>query len=456
MKSPLLWMNRVVFLGCASWVVISNANASPWFEPDDVYLRSDLQVLADAGLIHSPINTYPLKWARISDDLQDVDIAGMSASLQQSYAHVLYALQRAQMDKVRQRFKVGYADKALDDTSFSAPMTQKWQAQSSYELTEHNYAYRLAVNYQNAPDKRGNTSNEFSLDDSFFAYSFGDANVLLGAIQRWWGPTWVYNLAWGHTRNAVAGVDFSYDAYDSPLIGNWHVETFIGRTETLNENQQQWSSRFEFSPTSWLDVGLSYQKWFRDEGVDGYFTGVTSTDERQQDQYSGDIRLSLPTIYLSKTAVTQSVYAQGASLINSQSLAAAVFGWQTQFNIGQQYLRWIFEAKTLTAEGEDEWRTGMANRRTFAGLHNQLSINNSDMGEAKTVKLIWVTPHNWQWTLQGQRYLTINGPDQDLASASVVLPLAKSNRLTLGSDYNVNPSADSERWAYWASWDFRF
>ena len=456
MKSLLLSLNRVALLCCVSFFIINSANASPWFEPDDVYLRSDLQVLADAGLINSPINTYPLKWARINADLQKVDVSQLPLSLRQSYAHVVYALQGAVLDRNNQRFKAGYANKARNDSSFSAPMTQKWQSLSSYEITAHDYAYRLAVNYQNQPNRRGNNSSEFSLDSSFFAYNFGNASVSVGSLQRWWGPTWIYNLAWGHTRGTIPGVDFAYDGYDWPLIGNWHIETFIGNTKTLNDNHKQWSSRFEFSPINWLDLGVSYQKWFSDHGFNGYLTGVSGSNDLQQDQYSGDIRVSLPTINFSQTAVTQSLYAQGASLINDQSLGSMVVGWQSQFNIGQQYFRWIVESKTLTSDGEAQWRAAMANRTIITGLHNQLAINNSDIGNSKAVKLIWITPNDWQWALQGQRSQTLNTQDQDSATGSITIPLANSNRLTLGSDYIAASSADAAQWSYWASWEFRF
>ncbi|MFM2484534.1 capsule assembly Wzi family protein [Celerinatantimonas yamalensis] len=440
---------------CLSVFVSFLATASPWLEPDNAYLRSDLQALADAGLIHTPINTYPLRWSGIDSDLQDIDTRQLSPALRQSYAHITYAIQGALIDRGNRQFKASYAKTPRDDSSFAAPLTQKWQALSSYELTSHHYAFRLAANYHRGPNKFGHEKNEFSLDNSYIAFNAGNASISLGSVQRWWGPTWIYNLAWGHTRGTIPGVDLAYDAYNWPVIGSWHVETFIGSQRTPNNNQKQWSSRLEFAPVSWLNLGMSYQKWFSKSGLTGYVTGPIQSDANQQDQYSGDIRLSLPSINVGQTTVTQSVYAQGATLINDQSLGSTVLGWQSQFNIGEQYLRWIVEVKNLTADAKQQWQQGLANRSEEAGLHNQLAVNNGDVGESKTIKLLWVSPTDWEWTLQGQRYQTVNEQNKNRMSASVELPLANS-RLTIGSDYNASASAGVDQWNYWGSWDFRF
>lgn len=430
--------------------------ASPWMESDDAYLRSDLQVLADAGLIATPINTYPIRWSRIDAELQKVDAGVLTLSLRQAYAHVTYALEGGLMGRGSRRFKFSFAKSTRSDLSFAAPVTGKWQGQGSYEVTSSSYAFRLAAGVQRTFDKHGSEENDYSLDDSYIAGNLGNLSLSFGALQRWWGPTWIYNLGWGHTARPVPGVDLAYDAYDWPLIGSLHVESFIGNDKTPNHNRKQWSSRLEVSPTSWLNIGVGYHKWFDKEGIDGYPRGIFGSEDDKQEQYHADIRLSLPTAtFYDDYTLTESIYGQAATLIDDHSLGAYVAGWQGQVNIADQYFRLIVEAKQLSSDAKEQWRRGLANRKQMAGLNYGNTINNSELGESQTVKLLWVTPGDWEWTVQGQRYDDRVENSHNRGMASLSIPLANS-RLTLGSDYDPDAAGGNDEWNYWGSWDFRF
>ncbi|MEI8631077.1 capsule assembly Wzi family protein [Vibrio sp. PP-XX7] len=423
---------------------------------DDPYLRSDLQVLADASLISVPVNSYPLRWSRIDTDLQLIDMVQLPPSVNQAYAHVNYALNRAMDGNGKRGAKLAYANRSRDDQSFAAPITIRSQIQSSYELVENDYAFRLAANYQRALDQSGNEENDFGLDDSYFATNWGNFAATIGSTQHWWGPTWIYNVAWGHTRKAVPGINLAYDAYDWPLLGSWHAESFGAKDETLNRNNKQWSNRFEFSPLNQLNIGVVYQKWFNKEGWDSYLSGSLQSPAGIQDQFSADIRLSLPVWNMGTTVLTQSVYVQGASLVNDRSLGSLVMGWQSQFNLNEQYLRWIVEVKKLTDDAEQQRQSMLSDRTTLAGLHYQSAINGLDLGESKAVKLLWVTSNNWEVSLQGQRYENMNQNMQNQFTFSVRLPLANS-RVTFGSDYTPDITAgETDKWNYWGIWDFRF
>lgn len=47
--------------------------AAPWVDASDIYLRADIQALADAGVIRVPVNTFPLMWSGIGGDLAKVE-----------------------------------------------------------------------------------------------------------------------------------------------------------------------------------------------------------------------------------------------------------------------------------------------------------------------------------------------------------------------------------------------
>lgn len=430
-------------------------SASPWLAPDDAYLRSDLQVLVDAGLIRTPISSYPIRWSRIGNELNKIEASRLPASIRQSYSHISYALQSALIGRGNKRVKAGYADTLRNDTSFAAPISQKWLGQSSYEMTGRSYAFRVAANYQRSPNRYGAEQTDYSLDDSYFALAADNFSLTIGSIQRWWGPTWIYNLAWGHTGRTVPGVGLAYNGYDIPWLGSWHIESFLGAVKSPGNNRKQWSNRIELSPTSWLALGAGYQKWFDKSGIAGYVTGAVQNQDEQQDQFHGDVRLSLPMFQFGDHSITQSIYVQGSTLLDDSSLGSLVYGWQSQFNLGKQYLRWVVEVKDLTDDGKQQWLSMSADRNVVAGLHHNLAINNSDVGEAATIKLLWVTDTDWELTLQGQRYKDVNEQSQDKTSIYLTLPLANC-RLTFGSDYNPDAEDDIDQWNYWGVLDFRF
>src|SRR5881394_850635 len=66
------------------------AKADPWLAPGDEGLRSDIERLADAGIIRGPVTTWPLSWPDIARDVLGAD----SRSLDAASADALLRVQR--------------------------------------------------------------------------------------------------------------------------------------------------------------------------------------------------------------------------------------------------------------------------------------------------------------------------------------------------------------------------
>ena len=56
----------------------SSVQASPWIEANDPYLRSDLQLLADSGLLLVPLNAFPVRWSLLADQFAKLDPSAMT------------------------------------------------------------------------------------------------------------------------------------------------------------------------------------------------------------------------------------------------------------------------------------------------------------------------------------------------------------------------------------------
>src|SRR5215469_5873939 len=67
------WTPRILALVCACRLILwsQSAEASPWAEVGDAQLRSDIEVLAAAGVIDNVTTQWPLPWAGILTDLRD-------------------------------------------------------------------------------------------------------------------------------------------------------------------------------------------------------------------------------------------------------------------------------------------------------------------------------------------------------------------------------------------------
>jgi len=69
------------------------AKAEPWLDTHNAPLRADIEQLSRAGIISVPINTWPLMWSGILNDLERRDSVprALSLELQNSLTRVLTA-----------------------------------------------------------------------------------------------------------------------------------------------------------------------------------------------------------------------------------------------------------------------------------------------------------------------------------------------------------------------------
>src|ERR1700721_43605 len=77
---PILRLERIVFLICLALggaLAGRPALATPWAEVGDAQLRSDIEVLAAAGLIDDVTTQWPLPWGGLLSRLEKSDSLGL-------------------------------------------------------------------------------------------------------------------------------------------------------------------------------------------------------------------------------------------------------------------------------------------------------------------------------------------------------------------------------------------
>ncbi|HVU19129.1 MAG TPA: hypothetical protein VHE09_00235, partial [Rhizomicrobium sp.] len=138
-----------VTAGCvlALWLSVTAAFASPWAEVGDDQLRSDIQILANAGVIDDITTQWPIPWAGVLSGLRD------QVTLAQQPAYVRAAARRVEAYAKSQMVRDTFSGHVKSDftnlpdvvRSFDAMGRNKGETQFSLEYMDSSTALRLSV-----------------------------------------------------------------------------------------------------------------------------------------------------------------------------------------------------------------------------------------------------------------------------------------------------------------------
>ena len=236
-----------------------SAQAEPWIDTSDLYLKADIQQLANAGFITTPITTYPLMWNDIERDLKKIDVDGLTSPQTNAYYYIKHQLKLAKQNLTR--FKANIASSDSRFTSFGDTYREKNSLQIQSTFLNKNFAAKIAPTYTTS--NRYGQSNRF--DDSYLAAFWGNWVVSIGKQERWFGPTWDTSfsltnnarpmLAIALSRKSALPVTIPYTQYTVP----WTLTTFMGKMddERIVNNTLLWGFRLNFKPLKNLEIGLS-------------------------------------------------------------------------------------------------------------------------------------------------------------------------------------------------------
>ncbi|MGI2192593.1 capsule assembly Wzi family protein [Shewanella baltica] len=249
--------------------------AAPWVDASDIYLRADIQALADAGVITVPVNTYPLMWSGIGGDLAKVEPELLSPSLVQAYARVNFYYQSAVDNRGNARIKVSAASDPARFQHYGSDYREKGEVLGSYEYLGSRVAYKATVAETYDPQDNKN----FRLDESYFAIILGNWIATLGSVEQWWGPGFDSALHRSNNARPMQSLTLSRNnaaAFETPWlswIGPWTFKTGFSLTEVDRAvpKTAEWDMRLSARPIKQLEVGLSWSTLFCGEGQDCNF-----------------------------------------------------------------------------------------------------------------------------------------------------------------------------------------
>lgn len=258
-----LHFRRVARLAAMACLVIGAAHADPWLAPGNAGLGADIQLLADAGILHGPVTTWPMSWPDVARDVLAADEKGLDPAT----IDALWRVRRL----ARDASSGGYAGMGIRVSGAYEPVTLREFADSPREegelalraswLGEH-FAMNLQGSYVASPED----GKDFRADGSYLGVNFGNYMLSAGFMERWWGPGWDNSLILSTNARPIPSVTLERN-YTDPFktkwlswIGPWRASIAMGRAESSGvpvEDVRFFAARVNFKPRPWLEFGLT-------------------------------------------------------------------------------------------------------------------------------------------------------------------------------------------------------
>jgi len=255
-----------IAVGCAValWLGMAAAAASPWAEVGDNQVRSDIQILANAGIIDDITTQWPIPWAGLCSALRNQTLLADQPRYVREAAQRVYHFAQSQMHRNT------FAGEATFDFTnqpnvvrgFDAMGRNLGETQVAFEYMDSDTALRLSVGAWS--DFTGDTTH-YDPDGTYIAQKLGGAVVYAGYLTHWWGPGWISALSLSNNARPFPHVGISRldsSPFRTPLLswlGPWQGDFFVGLLDDdrVAKNTVYVGARFTFNPAPGLQIGLA-------------------------------------------------------------------------------------------------------------------------------------------------------------------------------------------------------
>src|SRR5688572_15342113 len=238
-------------------------HADPWLTPGNEGLRSDIQLLADAGILRGPVTTWPMSWPDIARDVLGAEERGLDDSQRDALRRVRRLARKASTP--------GFAGTGIRVSASTDPSALRQFADRPRDegelalraswLTDH-FAANLQAAYVIDPDD----GQEWRPDGSYVGVNFGNFMLSAGYMERWWGPGWDGNLILSNNARPIPSLTLERN-YTDPFetrwlswLGPWRASIAMGQMESKDApvtDVRFFAARVNFKPRPWLEFGLT-------------------------------------------------------------------------------------------------------------------------------------------------------------------------------------------------------
>jgi hypothetical protein len=238
------------------------AFADPWAKPGDLALRHDLQLLADAGSISTPIMAWPIPWASIAADLNAASPEELSPEALMARTRVLQRFDQVRgLRGLQPNAKAAVRTDAFWLRNFEDTPREEAEIRGGVSWMGKQLAMRAQVSFAVDPlDDR-----EWRASGSYLAGVLGNHILYAGELDRWWGPSHDDTLILSSNARPVGGLGFQrnvampFEHRWLAWLGPWTYDLFWGFLESNREvpGARLLAFRVGFKPMNNLELGLT-------------------------------------------------------------------------------------------------------------------------------------------------------------------------------------------------------
>lgn len=249
-----------------SWVNQTRAAVAPdmvWVSAGNLEARNDIEILADSGVLSTPIDAWPLPWSAISPELYALDPATLTPLERGAWRRLMREIPGAPACfDTRAAASVTVARGELQLRWYAPAPRGKNDIEAGVSSECEDFFYALDVSHDNRPFDNGAEQNR--LDGSYVGFQVGNWLVDAGEEDRWWGSSWSGAMVLDSNARPVPALEItraSPDRFTSPWlswIGPWTLSSFMGE---LNDGRyipktRIWGLRVTARPTLHFQLGL--------------------------------------------------------------------------------------------------------------------------------------------------------------------------------------------------------
>jgi hypothetical protein len=257
---------RFFLAACAVLLAVAAAPAvaDPWAKPGDLALRHDVQLLADAGVLKSPVTSWPIPWATIAADLADGEApASLEPAVLAARARVQARLERVRgLTGLQPNARAAWRSNQFWLRTFEDTPREDDEVRAGVSWMGNRFAARAQLSFVADPIPG---DREWRGDGSYVAAVLGNHIVHAGALDRWWGPSHDDTLIYSSNARPVPGlgversVAHPFEHKWLNWMGPWTYSFYWGFLEGSREvpNARLMAFRFAFRPINDLEVGLT-------------------------------------------------------------------------------------------------------------------------------------------------------------------------------------------------------
>lgn len=239
------------------------AAAEPWMRAGDPWLRSDVLLLADAGIVTSPVSGWPLSWGDIAQDLNAyADAETLTGARAEAFERLrVLAAEALVVGEIRVDAGAVLSERPIEIRGFADTPRGDQELWVASRWTGERFALGARVS---ASNNDAFDDDELRWDGSYAAVALGNWIVGASVLDRWWGPGWNGSLILSNSARPIPAFVIERN-FSTPFasrwlrwIGPWSTSLIWGQLENERAvpNARFFGWRVNFKPLPSLEIGL--------------------------------------------------------------------------------------------------------------------------------------------------------------------------------------------------------